>query len=344
MAGQHTQHIVRLAGSHRRFAAAPDRSILDAAFAAQLDLPHACRSGNCGACRARLLEGRILYPRGQPLGLTADEVSAGYVLLCQAEASTDIRIDVAAIQRADLAVLKHLPCRISRVERWSPDVLGLFLRLPSAERLDFAPGQFVNVLLAGGRRRSYSIASPPHAARPLELHVRRVPGGLFSGPLFETDMTGRLLTIEGPLGNFVYREGAGPLLLMAGGTGLAPILSILRHVLENRIERRIYLYRGATIEREMYVDARLAALAAAHRNLTVVTTLTDPAAGWPGRRGPVHRAVLEDFQDLAHFDLYAAGPPAMIAALREDFAARGIDPARIAVDPFDYAAEDPSRQ
>jgi CDP-4-dehydro-6-deoxyglucose reductase len=227
---------ISVSKANNSFSAVPDRSVLDAALDAGLNLPHSCKSGACGACRARLLTGEVDYPNGAPLGLTAAEASEGLILLCQAHARTDLSLELFDVSVADQALIKRLPCRIERVEQWSHDVLGVFVRLPAAERFDFLPGQYIDFLLPGGRRRSFSIASPPHDSRLLELHVRRVSGGEFTEPLFCEPAGGALLTMQGPFGHFVYRTpeppscgNDAPMLLLGGGTGLAPLQSILRH-------------------------------------------------------------------------------------------------------------------
>jgi CDP-4-dehydro-6-deoxyglucose reductase len=341
---------VRLSKSNVSFSVGPDQSLLDAALGASLNLPHSCKGGNCGSCRARLLQGEIYYPHGQPLGLSDAEIADGFVLLCQSYARSDVTIETPQITTPDLAQVMRLPARIERAVPLSHDVMGLHLRLPVAEEFRFQAGQYIDIMLPGGRRRSFSIASPPHAARVLELHVRRVPGGEFSAPLFDADAHSALLTIEGPLGNFAYRTGAAPMLLVGGGTGLAPLLSILRHVIENGIERDMTLYWGVRSERDLYAHAALEEFAAGRHpaagpaRLRYVPVLSEPLPGWPGARGWVHEAVLQNIGDLHGYDVYAAGPPAMIAAVRREFAARGIAADRLFFDSFDYAPDTLERQ
>ena len=154
--------------------------MLEAALRAGLNLPHSCKGGNCGACRARLVEGAVAYPNGRPLGLSPAEESDGLVLLCQARAQGDLLIETFEAVSADEICIKRLPCRVERTARLSHDVMALYLKLPAVERFDFKPGQYVDVMLPKGRRRSFSIASPPHDSRTLELHVRRAPGGEFT--------------------------------------------------------------------------------------------------------------------------------------------------------------------
>jgi CDP-4-dehydro-6-deoxyglucose reductase len=334
---------ISLTKSRRSFSVRAGESLLDGALAAGLNLPHSCKSGNCGACRAHLRSGRIEYPRGAPLGLSASEVAEGYVLLCQARAATDLELDPVEIHAVAERAIKRLPCRIDSVTALSHDVLRVMLRLPAVETLDHEPGQYIDVLLTGGRRRSFSLASPPHDAKRLELHVRRVTGGEFTETLFADGAVGRLLEIEGPLGRFTYREGPAPMLLLGGGTGLAPLLSILRHVLENELERELKLYWGVRAERDLYADAQLRALAARYARLHYVPVLSAASDAWDGRRGWVHEAALADLDPCA-YDVYASGPPEMIAAVRRDFAARGVAAGRLWFDSFDYAPDALARQ
>jgi CDP-4-dehydro-6-deoxyglucose reductase len=337
---------IRLSGSDLSFSAAPGQSLLDAALDASLNLPHSCKGGNCGSCRARLLQGEIDYPNGPPLGLSDAEIAEGYVLLCQARARTDLSIETLRISTPDQILTKRLPARIERAVALSHDVMGLYLKRPAAEAFEFKAGQYIDVMLSGGRRRSFSIASPPHDSRLLELHVRRVEGGEFSAPLFDDERRGTLLTIEGPLGQFAYRDGASPMLLVGGGTGLAPLLSMMRHVVENGIERDLKLYWGVRAERDLYARAALEDLMKRARAglFRYVPVLSEASPEWQGRRGFVHQAVLEDVQTMEGYEVYAAGPPAMIEAVRRDFGRRGAAPDRLYFDSFDYAPDSLDRQ
>jgi CDP-4-dehydro-6-deoxyglucose reductase len=339
---------VSLSKSDRSFSVGPERPVLDAAQGAGLNLPHSCKGGNCGACRVRLLEGEVRYPNGRPLGLSDAEVADGFILLCQARAVSDLRIEAFELSAPGGSAIKRLPCRIVRSIPLSHDVLGVFLRLPPAEDFDFQAGQYIDVMLPGGRRRSFSIASPPHDSRLLELHIRRVQGGEFTEPLFaEPDVhreRGMLLSIEGPLGQFMYRPADAPMLLVGGGTGLAPLKSIVRHVIENDLRRRMTLYWGVRSERDLYAHGELEELERRTPALRYEAVLSEPSASWTGRRGWVHEAVLHDFERLTATDIYASGPPAMIAAVRSEFARRGADPARLFFDSFDYAPDTLERQ
>jgi CDP-4-dehydro-6-deoxyglucose reductase len=327
---------VRIDPHNRTIEAQEGRSVLDAALAAGLNLPHSCKSGHCASCGARLISGNVRYPNARPLGITEQEERQGYVLLCQARPLSDLRVEARLIANVADVEIKTLPCRIAKMTRLAPDVMQVFLRLPAVEPLHFKAGQYLDVLLDGGRRRSFSIASPPHDSDLIELHVRRVPGGGFTEALFDTLHDGSLLRIEGPIGQFVYREQSTPALMIAGGTGFAPLKSMLRHALENGSTRDIWFYWGARQQVDVYENAVMQDWTRKYPNLRFTAVLSEPTATHH-RTGWVHEAVLSDHPSLAAFDVYAAGPPAMIEAIRATFPARGVSEDRLHFDSFDYA-------
>ena len=268
------------------------------------------------------------------------------MLLCQAVPTTDLVVEAREIRRVTDVEIKALPCRVERLERLAPDVMAVFLRLPAVEDFRFRAGQYLDVMLPGGRRRSFSIASPPHDAGLIELHVRRVEGGEFTTRVFAPLAAGTLLRIEGPLGQFVYREPADPaapgaVVLVAGGTGFAPVKAILRHLLETGVRRPVHLYWGARHEADLYADAWVRERVARFAELRYVPVLSmaAPAEAARHRTGLVHEAVLADFAELATAEVYAAGPPALIAALQATLPARGLAPERLYFDSFEYAPD-----
>ncbi|MCZ8130139.1 MAG: 2Fe-2S iron-sulfur cluster-binding protein [Steroidobacteraceae bacterium] len=328
---------VTLRPQGRTFAIDAADTVLDAARRAGLVLPHSCKGGNCGSCRARLVSGRIDYPRGRPAGLADDEVAQGYVLLCRAHALEDLVLEAREIRRAGEVETKQLPCRVERLQRLAPEVMALYLRLPAVEDFEFRAGQYLDILPGDGKRRSFSIASPPHDASLIELHVRR--GNEFTVSVFETMQPGHLLRIEGPLGRFVYREpeagqAEGPAILVAGGTGFAPMKSILRHVLETGGRRRLHLYWGARNEADLYDDAWLRERVERFPQFRYTPVLSMPSDEEAARHrtGLVHEAVLTDWPDLANADVYACGPPALVDALRGALPSRGLPPDRFHCD------------
>jgi CDP-4-dehydro-6-deoxyglucose reductase, E3 len=343
------EYSVRIDPHARTLRVGAAQPLLETALAAGLNLPHSCKSGHCGSCRARLISGEIRYPAGRPLGLSAAEENSGHILLCQARARSDLVVEARLIAGVAEVEIKTLPCRIARLSPLAPDVMQVMLRLPAVERLHFQAGQYLDVLLEGGRRRSFSIASPPHDSGALELHVRRVSGGGFTERLFGAGAgadtaalaVGSLLRIEGPIGQFSYRSGSGPVLMIAGGTGFAPLKSMLRHVLETGIRRDLHLYWGARHMHDLYEEGLI--LEWVRRNpqlkFTAVLSEATPTEAAHLRVGLVHQAVLADHPDLSGFEVYAAGPPAMIEAIRANFPLQGLPPARLYFDSFDYAPD-----
>jgi CDP-4-dehydro-6-deoxyglucose reductase, E3 len=352
--------------------------VLEAALAAGLNLPHSCKSGHCSSCRARLRTGEVSYPGVRPAGITAAEEEAGNILLCQARPKTDLVLEARLIATVADVEIKTLPCRIARLTPLAPDVMQVWLRLPAVETLRFQPGQYLDVLLEGGRRRSFSIASPPHDSDLIELHVRRVPGGGFTERLFATAgvpvtsetgashpaagapgagqpagtdrlSDGALLRIEGPVGQFIYHRGTSPLLMIAGGTGFAPLKSMLRHILEDGSDsgqRDIHLYWGARRPQDIYEESLALAWARRYPRFHFTAVLSESSATEAGehrRLGWVHEAVLADHRELAGFEVYAAGPPAMIESIRTTFPRHGLNPERLYFDSFDYAPDQTPR-
>jgi CDP-4-dehydro-6-deoxyglucose reductase, E3 len=341
------EHSVRIEPHGRTLRVAPGQAVLEAALSMGLNLPHSCKSGHCGSCRARLVAGRFHYPGPVPPGLTEEEARSGYLLLCQARADSDLTVQARLIASVADVQIKTLPCRIARLRPLAPDVMQVWLRLPAVERLGFHAGQYLDVLLEGGRRRSFSIASPPHDSESLELHVRRVSGGGFSERLFGAAADGAaglepgsLLRIEGPMGQFSYRDGSGPALMIAGGTGFAPLKSMLRHVLETGIRREIHFYWGARAAHDLYEEALVLEWVRRHPQLRFTAVLSEaPVDAAHRRAGWVHEAVLEDHPRLEGVEVYTAGPPAMVEAIRARFPAHGLPRERLYFDSFDYAPD-----
>jgi CDP-4-dehydro-6-deoxyglucose reductase len=333
-----TARRVTLQPSGRSFGCAADRSVLDSAIAAGIALPYGCRTGTCGECRARLVHGTVDPGPREPLGLTDVGRATGHVLLCQARPTSDLTVEVAELASGRPRPVKTLPARVARLERLAHDVMGVWLRIPPVERLGFVPGQYLDVLLPDGARRSFSLANPPHDDATLELHVRRVAGGRFSTEVFERLAPGALLRVQGPLGRFAVADGTRPLLMVAGGTGLAPLQSMVEHLIAAGDARPLTVYWGVRAERDLYRRALVEGWPARHPRLAVTLVLSEPDAGWRGRRGLVHEAVLADLgAALAGHAVHVAGPPAMCAAARSAFLAAGLPGEALRFDAFEPA-------
>lgn len=335
---------VTIVPTGQSFAADPGEPVLAAALRAGLNLPHSCKGGHCASCRARLLSGQTVYPtRELPAGITAAEAAEHFVLLCQAQAVTDITVETREMRPALEVEVKSLPSRIERMELLADDVMAVFLRLPAVEDLPYRAGQYLDFILSGGRRRSFSLASAPADGKLLEVHARRASASGFTGQLFDTMRVGTLLRIEGPLGQFWFRnESPRHAVMIGGGTGYAPLRAMLRQLLASGDRRPLTFYWGARTAQDLYEHDWLANIAATRRGFDYRPVLSGPEAGakpWTGRIGLVHEAALAELGDLANYDVYASGPPAMVEAIRHTFVERGLPRAQLFFDSFDYAPD-----
>jgi CDP-4-dehydro-6-deoxyglucose reductase len=332
---------VALRPSGHEFQVAENESVLDAALREKgAVLPYGCRNGTCGSCMGKILAGEIVYPAERPPGLSEREQAEGKALLCQARPQSDLVIEAREIKTGGDIAVKILPCRVERRELLAPDVMRLYLRLPSVERLQFLAGQYVDILLADGRRRSFSLANPPHADDLLELHVRRVPGGFFTDYVFDKMKEKALLRFQGPLGTFFLREDSPrPIILIGGGTGFAPLKGILEHAFHIGLGRPLHLYWGARAKVDLYLDGLPRRWEAEQPNFRYTPVLSEPRPedGWGGRTGWVHEAVAADYPDLSGYEVYLSGPPPMIRAAKPAFAARGLPEERLYYDSFEFA-------
>lgn len=321
------------------FDARDGEPVLEAALRNGLNLPHSCRGGSCLSCQAQLVSGEIHYPKGRPPALSSEDEQANKVLLCQAHARTDLVVEARTIETPANVRIKRLPCRVVKLEKLCHDVMALWLKMPGFEPFEYLPGQYLDILLRNGERRSFSIASAPHDAGLLELHVRRVPGGTFTAHVFDQMKERALLRMEGPLGQFFLREkSTRPILMIAGGTGFAPIKSILLHAFHQGLERPVHFYWGVRSVRDLYERELVDGWVRDQPGLTFVPVLSEPLEDdrWEGRTGLVHDAAVADHADLSGFDVYACGPPPMIEAVRADFAAHGADVEHLYFDSFDF--------
>ena len=338
---------ISIRASEHTFACEDGETVLAAALRADLTIPYGCRNGACGTCKGRMLEGEVDFGAHQPSTLTDDEKRRGLALFCVARPKTDLVIEVREVRRAGDIQIKRLPCRIESIDKRAADVAVVRLKLPVNERLQYLAGQYLDFLLKDGHRRSFSIATPPHADELIELHIRHTPGGFFTDQLFNTFKGREILRFEGPLGTFYLRETTDkPVIFVAGGTGFAPIKAMIEHMLFHRIPREIVLYWGARAKRDLYMPEVPGRWQQEHANFTFIPVLSEPSAedAWPGRTGFVHRAVMDDFKDLSGYQVYACGAPAMIDAARHDFVAlRSLPPDEFFADSFTLAAEAEAR-
>jgi len=331
---------ITIQSSNQIFIAQEDETILEAALRQSIGLPYGCRNGACGSCKGQLISGNIEYKDVPLTGLTVQDLDAGMILFCQAKPVSDIIIKARQIRAAGDLPLRKMPCRVIKIEKLNHDVLRLFLRLPSTERLQFLAGQYIDILMPDGKHRSYSLANAPHDDEFLELHVRHYEGGLFSEFAFHHLREKTLLRIEGPLGTFFLNETSNrPIIMVAGGTGFAPVKSIIEHAKHKQLQRQIHLYWGARSKEDLYLHELASEWADNMSGFNYIPVLSDPKNNdsWDGRTGLVHEAVLNDFADLSGYEVYTCGPPLMVHAVRDTFIERGLMEDAIYSDSFEIA-------
>jgi CDP-4-dehydro-6-deoxyglucose reductase, E3 len=315
-------HKVTVQPSGHSFDVQEGESVLTAALRQDLVLPYGCRNGACGSCKGRILEGTVDYGVYQRKALTDEEKRQGKALFCQARPLGDLVVEARTIGAAKDVQVRLLPCRVQKLERLADDVVVISLKLPASERLQFLAGQYIEFLLKGGSRRSFSMGNAPHDDEFVQLHVRHVAGGQFTDHVFTKMKERDILRLEGPLGTFFLREdSAKPIVFVASGTGFAPIKSIIEHALRKAISRPMVLYWGGRRPKDLYMNELPAKWAAEHPQFKYVPVISDalPSDDWTGRTGFVHRAVMEDFPDLSAHQVYACGVPVMVDAAKRDF-------------------------
>jgi CDP-4-dehydro-6-deoxyglucose reductase len=302
------------------FAVAGDETILDGALREGFNIAYGCRNGACGSCKGKVLDGRVDYGAYQASALPDADKKNGYALFCQAKPLTDVVIECREISAIKDIQVRTLPCRVQKLQRLAPDVMMIHLRLPANERLQFLAGQYIDILTKSGLRRSLSIANAPHDDAVLQLHMRNY-GGPFSDYVFNTLKEKDILRFEGPLGTFFLREDNDkPLILLASGTGFAPIKAIIEHALHKKTQRPITLYWGCRVRADLYLH-ELAESWAREHGIRYIPVLSEarPEDHWHGRTGLVHRAVMADFPDMSGYQVYACGAPIVIESALSDF-------------------------
>jgi CDP-4-dehydro-6-deoxyglucose reductase len=336
-------HQVTIQPSGHRFTVEDDETVLEAALREGFSLPYGCRNGTCGACKGKVLSGQLDYGMHSANALTDEEKTQGRALFCRAKPLSDLTIEAKEIGAVRDIVVKTLPCRVEKLEKRADDVMVIKIKLPANERLQFLPGQYIDFQLKDGHARSYSLANPPHDDALLELHVRHVPGGLFSERVFTTLKERDILRLKGPLGSFFIREdSAKPMIFVAGGTGFAPVKSMLQHAFAAHVDRELVLYWGVRSLKDLYMAELPQQWLAEHPNFSFIPVLSKPQPDdqWQGRTGFVHQAVLEDFADLSGYQVYACGAPAMVDSARASFVGtRNLPEDEFFADAFVYAAD-----
>ena len=314
--------------SGRSFTVERDEPILQAAIRQGIGLPYGCKDGACGSCKSRLLEGRVIHGAHQHKALSVEEEEAGLTLTCCAAAQTDVVIEARTVPGAGEFAVRKMPCRVMSIQKPAADVAVVMLQLPANDPLRYHAGQYMEFILRDGSRRSYSMANAPHTQgdKPfIELHIRHMPGGKFTEQVFGTMKEKDILRMEAPFGSFFLREDSDkPMVLLASGTGFAPIKAMIEHMQFKGFTRPALLYWGCRTRADLYMHDWALQAAAQIPNLTYVPVLSEPKPedSWTGRTGFVHHAVMEDLPDLSGHQVYTCGAPIMVESAQRDFVAR----------------------
>ncbi len=320
---------VTLKTSGKQFTVNQDETVLEAALRQNINLPYGCKNGACGSCKGKVLEGQVTHGQHSESAMSRADETGGATLFCCAHPQSDLLIEAREVQGAGDIAIRKVPCRVNAISRHGSDVAILKLQLPASERFQFLAGQYLEFLLKDGQRRAYSIANAPEQEGPLELHIRHLPGGLFTDFVFaakdpalkEKD----ILRFEGPLGSFFLREDSKkPIIFVAAGTGFAPIKSIIEQMQAKKIQRPISLYWGGRRPSDLYMNSLCETWAQDLPDFKYIPVISDalPEDAWDGRSGFVHEAVMTDHPNLKDFQVYACGAPVMVNAARQDFSSQ----------------------
>lgn len=311
--------------SGRTFETQADEAVLAAGIRQGIGLPYGCKDGACGSCKCKMLSGTVVHREHQSKALSAEEEAQGFVLTCCAVAQSDLVLESRQVSELGALPIKKLPTRVTTLTRLSPDVMRMQLQLPANDSFTYRAGQYMEFILRDGTRRSYSMANAPQAGDGIELHIRHMPGGKFTDVVFSILKEKEILRIEGPYGSFFLREDSKqPIILLASGTGFAPIKALLEHMQNQKISRPTSLYWGGRRPADLYMHDWIQQQCTHMPHLRYVPVISDasPEDAWTGRTGFVHRAVLQDHPNLRDFQVYACGAPIVVESAHKDFCAQ----------------------
>ncbi len=328
--------------SGHTFTPEADETVLEGALREGFTLPYGCRNGACGSCKGKIVAGQVDYGDHQDTTLTDEEKAQGLALFCCATPLSDLVIECREVGAAKDIQIKTIPCRVQKLEKVSHDVVVMSLKLPASERMQFLAGQYIDILLKDGKRRSFSLANAPHDDAALQLHIRHVAGGTFSEYVFTQMQEKAILRFEGPLGTFFLREESEkPIVFLATGTGFAPIKSIVEHALHSGTQRPMTLYWGARHLQDIYMYDLPLQWQQAHPSFKFIPVLSQPSPEdhWTGRVGHVQDCVLEDHVDVANLQVYACGSPAMVENAHKKLVAAGLPNDEFYSDAFTFARD-----
>lgn len=338
-----SQFQIQIEPSGRNFTVSSTETLLAAGIAQGINLPYGCKDGACGSCKCKMVSGSVTHGPHQSKALSDEEEAQGFVLPCCATATSDVVLESRQVTAEGALPIKKMPTRVTLMERKSPDVMRLLLQMPANEVFAYHAGQYIEFLLRDGLRRSYSMANAPHLiAHGLELHIRHMPGGKFTDQVFGSMKERDILRIEGPYGSFYLREQESkPMVLLASGTGFAPIKALIEEMQFKGITRSATLYWGGRRPHDLYMDDWVKTKLTEMPNLRYVPVVSDalPEDGWTGRTGFVHQAVLQDEPDLSGHQVYACGAPIVVESAQRDYVRVGLPMDEFYADAFTSEAD-----
>ncbi|WP_341906859.1 CDP-6-deoxy-delta-3,4-glucoseen reductase [Polaromonas sp. YR568] len=326
--------------SGRAFVAQADEALLAAAIRQGIGLPYGCKDGACGSCKCKKLEGSVSHGPHQSKALSPEEEANGFILTCCATANSDVVIESRQVTDESAYPIKKMPVRVASMARASHDVMVVRLQLPASDVFKYHAGQYVEFLLRDGDRRAYSMGNAPHTQTDtpgVELHIRHMPGGKFTDHVFGPMKEKEILRVEGPYGSFFLREDSTkPMVLLASGTGFAPIKALIEHMQFKNITRPAVLYWGGRRPADLYMHEWVQTKVAEMPHLRYIPVISDalPEDGWTGRTGFVHKAVLQDIPDLSGHQVYACGAPIVVDSAQADYTAAGLPADEFYADSF----------
>ena len=332
--------------SGRSYAVDGDETLLSAGIRQGLNMPYGCKDGACGSCKCKKISGEVQLGTYQTKALSDEERAQGLVLTCCATALSDVVLESKQVTSADAFPMKKMPVRIASMEKVSSDVIRIFLQLPATEVMQYHAGQYVEFLLRDGSRRAYSMANAPHTlaadAPKVELHIRHMPGGKFTDHVFGAMKEKDIQRVEGPQGSFYLREdNDAPIVLLASGTGFAPIKALMEHMQHKGITRPTRLYWGGRRPADLYMNDWVLAQLPLMPHLQYIPVVSNalPEDAWTGRTGFVHAAVLQDTPSLTAYQVYACGAPIVVDSAKRDYLASGLVEDNFFADSFTSEAD-----
>jgi len=326
---------IKIQSSGLEFHVKPSQTILEGAIASGITLPYGCQDGACGSCKGKVISGKYFLNEYQSSALTDSDIKAGNTLYCKSMAQEDLVIEPNIPEVYDQYSPKVVPVKVESLTRLNHDVMQMFLKLPAKETFRFKAGQYIEFIMGDGSRRAFSMANAPLDSM-IELHLRLIEGGKFTSFVFNEMKEKSIHRIEGPIGQFYLRDSEKPIIFIAGGTGFAPIKSIIEDMIANKNKRKIYLYRGVRSEKDFYMNELVNDWIKKLEGLTYIPVVEDGLSE-DARSGYVHHAVLEDFKNLNDIQVYCCGAPGLVENAFKDLTKSGLPDEQFFADAFTFA-------